>query len=130
DETYEHPERRICQPEEIGLHRGQYAPAALARPPLPFRAPWSRIMSVQILLRNVAATGASPTRMGSSHPSSRWARLLYVGSFVALAGCASRPLEPEFPPASAANLAAPTPALPSVTVALDGDPPMPGEPAE
>ncbi len=48
----------------------------------------------------------------------------------ALAACASRPLHPEVPRSSAASPEAAAPAPADVAIALESDPPLPGEPTE
>ena len=47
-----------------------------------------------------------------------------------MGACASRPLHPDFPEASAASPETAAPAPAEVAIALEADPPLPGEPTE
>jgi hypothetical protein len=55
------------------------------------------------------------------------APLLWAPSLILLIGCASRDVPTRYPESSAASLEAPTGRSATVTQALAGDPPLPGE---
>lgn len=62
------------------------------------------------------------------HPSRPTLTLLAGAAVVAaLSGCASRAVPERFPPGSALSPDAPTPRVQPLNVALDGEPPLPGE---